>query len=64
MSGRSQSARRLRGQAMVEYLIVTAVVAAALFVPTPLTNNMALADFLARAVRSFFRSYSFLLSVS
>lgn len=52
------------GQAMVEYIVVTAVVAAALFVPTPLTQNMALADFLARAVSSFFRSYSFLLSVT
>ncbi|WP_332848623.1 hypothetical protein [Massilia sp. S19_KUP03_FR1] len=55
---------RRRGQAMVEYMIVTGVVAAALFVPTALTDNMALADYLARAVRSFFRSYSFLISVS
>lgn len=59
-----QATMRCRGQAMVEYLIVTGVVAVALFVPTALTNNMALADYLARAVRSFFRSYSFLLSVS
>lgn len=55
---------RARGQAMVEYLVVTAVVVAALFVPSPLTENMALADYLARAVRSFFRAYSFLLSVT
>jgi len=53
-----------RGQAMVEYLIVTAVVATALFVPTSLTANMSAADYLGRAVRSFFRAYSFLLSVS
>lgn len=55
---------RARGQAMVEYLVVTGVVAAALFVPSPLTQNMSLADYLARAVRSFFRAYSFLLSVT
>ena len=61
---RHQSNAQRRGQAMVEYLIVTGVVAVALFVPTALTENMALADYLARAVRSFFRSYSFLLSVS
>lgn len=59
-----QSRTRRRGQAMVEYLIVTAVVATALFVPTAMTDNMALADYLARAVQSFFRSYSFLLSVT
>lgn len=52
------------GQAMIEYLVVTTVVAIALFVPTPLTANMSLADYLARAVRSFFRGYSFLLSVT
>lgn len=57
-------AGRRQGQAMVEYLIVTAVVAAALFVPTPLTANMSAADYLARAIRSFFRGYSFLLSTS
>jgi hypothetical protein len=61
---RKQAYARSGGQAMVEYLIVTGVVAAALFVPTALTENMALADYLARAVRSFFRSYSLLLSVS
>lgn len=53
-----------RGQAMVEYLVVTAVVAAAMFVPSPLTDNMAAADYMARAVRSFFRAYSFVLSVT
>jgi len=49
---------------MIEYLIVTMLVALLLFVPTPLTNNMALADYLAQAVRSFFRGYSFLLSIT
>lgn len=58
------SAMRNRGQGMIEYLVVTALVALVLFVPTPLTDNMPLADHLARAVRSFFRGYSFLLSVT
>lgn len=57
-------ARLGRGQGMIEYLIVTVMVALLLFIPTPLTQNMPLADYLARAVRSFFRSYSFLLSVT
>jgi len=56
--------QRIDGQAMVEYLIVTAVLAAAMFIPTALTDNMSLADYAARAVRSYFRGYSFLLSVT
>ena len=52
-----------RGQAMIEYLLLVGVVAVVLFTPSPLTNNIAPADFLARAVRSFFRGYSFLISV-
>jgi hypothetical protein len=55
---------RARGQGMVEYLLVIIFVALLLFTPNPLTDNMALADYLARAVRSFFRGYSFLLSVT
>ncbi len=57
-------AQGVRGQAMVEYLVVTAVMAAALFIPSGLTDNMSLADYMARAVRSFFRAYSFILSVT
>lgn len=56
--------KRTRGQGLVEYLIVLIFVALLLFTPNPLTENMALADYLARAVRSFFRGYSFLLSVT
>ena len=52
-----------RGQSMVEYLLVVGVVAVVMFVPWSVTNNMAPADFLARALRSFFRGYSFLISV-
>lgn len=55
---------RTHGQAMVEYLVVTAVLAVVMFVPSALTENMSLADYLARAVRSYFRGYSFLLSVT
>lgn len=55
--------RGQRGQAMVEYMLIVSVVIVVMFVPTPWTNNMAPADLLARAVRSFFRNYSFLISV-
>lgn len=55
---------RVQGQGMVEYLLVTILVALLLFIPSPLTDNLALADYLARAVRSYFRAYSFLLSVT
>jgi len=48
---------------MIEYLLLVGVVVVVLFTPSPLTNNIAPADFLARAVRSFFRGYSFLISV-
>jgi len=48
---------------MIEYLLLVGVVAIVLFTPSSLTNNIAPADFLARAVRSFFRGYSFLVSV-
>ena len=55
---------RQRGQAMIEYLVVTSTVVLVLFIPTALTNDMSLADYLARAVRAFFRSYSFMMSVA
>lgn len=59
-----QRLERARGQGMIEYLVATTLVSLLLFLPNPLTDNMALADYLARAVRSFFRGYSFLLSVT
>jgi Flp pilus assembly pilin Flp len=52
-----------QGQAMVEYILIVGIVALVMFVPSPLTQNMAPADLLARAVRTFFRGYSFLISV-
>jgi hypothetical protein len=51
------------GQGMIEYLLIVSVVALVMFVPTPVTNNMAPADYLALAIRTFFRGYSFLISV-
>jgi len=52
-----------QGQAMAEYLIVTSAVGLVMFVPTSLTNNIAPADYLARAIQNFFRGFSFLMSV-
>jgi len=48
---------------MVEYLLIVGVLTVVLFTPSPITNNVAPADLLARAVRTFFRGYSFLISV-
>lgn len=56
--------RTARGQAMIEYMIVTAAVGIVLFVPSSITDNLSVADYAARAVRTFFRAYSFLVSVS
>lgn len=58
--------RRVRtegGQGMVEYLLIVGIATIVLFVPSPLTNNMAPADYIALAVRAFFRGYSFLVSI-
>ncbi|MBC3927412.1 hypothetical protein [Undibacterium sp. CY21W] len=52
-----------KGQAMIEYVIVTGVLVAVLFVPHELTNNMAPADYLARSIATFFRGFSYLISV-
>jgi hypothetical protein len=64
---RSKVSRKRRrnqaGQGMIEYLLIVSVLALVMFVPTPVTNNMAPADYLALAIRSFFRGYSFLISV-
>lgn len=59
----SKRRRNQAGQGMIEYLLIVSVVALVMFVPTPVTNNMAPADYLALAIRSFFRGYSFLISV-
>lgn len=62
-NGPAKWTRMQCGQAMMEYVLLVGVLALVLFTPSPLTNNIAPADFLARAVRSFFRGYSFLISV-
>jgi len=55
--------RLQRGHAIAEYIVVTGVMALVLFVPHELTNNMAPADYLARSIITFFRGFSFLISV-
>jgi hypothetical protein len=52
--------RHLSGQAMTEYLVVTAMVGLVIFTPF---EGHSLGDYLALALRSFFRNYSFLVSV-
>ncbi|MFZ6754777.1 hypothetical protein ACO0KY_15515 [Undibacterium sp. Dicai25W] len=52
-----------RGHAITEYIVVTGVMALVLFVPHELTNNMAPVDYLARSIATFFRGFSFLISV-
>ncbi len=52
------------GQSMVEYMVVMAGAVIVLFIPYSITDNMSLADYMARSVRTFFRAYSFLVSVS
>ena len=48
---------------MTEFLVITSVVALVMFVPSPLTNNTAPADYLANAFRFFFRGYSYLIAI-
>ena len=62
-NGPSETTRAQCGQAMMEYLLLVVVLAAVLFIPSPITNNVSPAELLARAVRSYFRGYSFLISV-
>jgi hypothetical protein len=57
-----RSSSRERGQAIAEYVIVTAFAAMALF--APIVGNQSVAERLARAVGNFFRGLSFIVSVS
>jgi hypothetical protein len=57
-----RNAWRARGQTMVEYIVVTAFAAMALFLP--IVGNESVAEQLARAVGNFFRGLSFIVSVS
>lgn len=59
---RLRTTSHLRGQALIEYMLIASIVAIVMFVPDPLTENMAPADYFAKAVQVFFRSYSFLVS--
>jgi hypothetical protein len=51
-----------RGQALVEYLVATGAVAAALFVPLP--DGLGVAQRLLEALLRFFRNYSFVVGAS
>jgi len=54
---------RQQGQALVEYALIMTLVGVVLFVPQSLTNNMSVAEYIARAVAAFFKAYSVLVSV-
>ncbi len=51
-----------RGQAMIEYVLVTLLVCLVLF--TPFAGGRSVAEQLALAIANFFRGYSFLVSIS
>jgi hypothetical protein len=51
-----------RGQAMIEYVLITIFVCLVLF--TPFAGGRSVAEQLALAIASFFRGYSFLVSIS
>lgn len=55
---------RMTGQAMVEYLVVSGLAAAALFVPTALTNNLTVPAFLLQSLKQFYQAFTFLISLS
>jgi hypothetical protein len=54
--------RGSKGHAMTEYLICAAVMAVALLVPVG--ESVPVMTQLARAIRDFYRGFSFLLSIS
>jgi hypothetical protein len=54
--------RVLQGQALTEYLICAAVMALALLIP--MGESAPVVIQLAKAIRNFYRGFSFLLSIS
>jgi hypothetical protein len=54
--------RRQRGQSMIEYVVICAVLVAALFVPIPGTQTTA-SQLLANSVRGLYGSLTFFLSL-
>jgi Flp pilus assembly pilin Flp len=54
--------RMQRGQAMVEYVLITVLVFLVLF--TPFAGGRSVVEQLALAIANFFRGYSFLVSIS
>jgi hypothetical protein len=59
----SKTGPRQSGQVMIEYVLVTTVVALALLMPQALTNNMPVGEYLANVLRAFFRAYSLIVSL-
>jgi Flp pilus assembly pilin Flp len=55
--------KRQAGVAMIEYTVVTVAIGIALLTPLSFTENMPPAEYLAKAVRAFFRAYSLMVSV-
>lgn len=60
-SGRVQLAAQA-GQAMLEYLIIAGILAAAMFV-VDVSNGKTVAQLLADGVRAFYRSLSYFISL-
>jgi Flp pilus assembly protein TadG len=52
-----------RGQGMVEYAVIATVLVGALFVPVDLFGGKTGAQFLADAVRAFFRNLTYFISL-
>lgn len=55
--------QKQQGQAMPEYVIISAVMVAVLFLPHELTNNLSPAEYLAQSIVTFFRGFSYLISI-
>ena len=62
-SSRLKIKRGHSGQVMIEYVLVTTVVALALLMPQALSNNMPVGEYLANGLRAFFRAYSLIVSL-
>jgi hypothetical protein len=61
MKMRVHDSRHMRGQAMIEYVLITTAVAIVMFFP--FEGGVSPSEHLAFAFRNFFRGFSFLVSV-
>jgi len=62
-STRRKTGQGQSGQVMIEYVLVTTMVALALLMPQALSNNMSVGEYLANGLRAFFRAYSLIVSL-